>query len=227
MLSECDSEASESIVSESSHQNITIQERTRKADLRGGHQNEVIRKSWVWLHFNELTSSLVECNFCSKKITLNGTNSMRAHLRTHNIFEGEKRDEPQNSFEDFKIVHIESETKFETKPAMALQQDEQDGSEAEAFLLTCDLCDKAFSERGGLIAHMTNHKLEEKLLRCEECSLRMRNPKLLQLHLATDHGRNKGPVDCPICFKNCQDNTALRSHFYVHTMKRDKVLCGM
>lgn len=60
---------------------------------------------------------------------------------------------------------------------------------------------------------------------CDECSKSFKNALCFQMHLATDHDRNKGEVDCPICFKTYKDVTALKKHYNIHLMPRS-LLCG-
>lgn len=90
---------------------------------------------------------------------------------------------------------------------------------------SCGECDVKINSYKQFVQHKNSHKTIDKSLFCEECSKQLKTPADMQFHLATDHGRNKGPVDCPICFKKYQDNTALRSHYYIHTLER-KFLCG-
>lgn len=48
---------------------------------------------------------------------------------------------------------------------------------------------------------------------CDVCSKIFKNSFGLQIHLATDHDRNKGAVDCPICFKTYDCQLSFRMHF--------------
>jgi Zinc finger, C2H2 type/Zinc-finger of C2H2 type len=89
----------------------------------------------------------------------------------------------------------------------------------------CARCDLRFTNRSNFLQHMKVHKPKDPSLYCEECKRHFKTPACLQIHLATDHGRNNGPVDCPICFKSYQDRSALRSHYYIHSMERS-FLCG-
>lgn len=91
--------------------------------------------------------------------------------------------------------------------------------------IECKYCHIKFTNRNNFIAHTKTHKPKDKSIYCEDCSKQFKSPACLQLHLATDHGRSKGSVDCPICFKSYQDRTALRSHFYIHSLER-QFLCG-
>lgn len=54
---------------------------------------------------------------------------------------------------------------------------------------------------------------------CEECSKSFKTEACMQIHFATNHERNKGEVDCPICFKTYPNHWALRSHYNVHKEK--------
>ncbi|CRK98349.1 CLUMA_CG011709, isoform A [Clunio marinus] len=89
----------------------------------------------------------------------------------------------------------------------------------------CPICGFRFTNRTRLHRHMTSHRPKDKELYCEKCARSFKNQSTLHLHLATDHGRAQGSVDCPICFKTYQDTAALRSHFYTHTLERN-LLCG-
>lgn len=89
----------------------------------------------------------------------------------------------------------------------------------------CPNCSCTFTNRSNFQRHMKTHKPRDISLFCEECSKHFKTPACLQIHEATDHGRNNGPVDCPICFKNCPDRGALRSHYYTHKTERS-FLCG-
>lgn len=60
---------------------------------------------------------------------------------------------------------------------------------------------------------------------CEQCEEDLQTANGLKVHLATDHDRNDGPVDCPICLKPSNDPTALRSHMKSHSVDRN-YLCG-
>lgn len=60
---------------------------------------------------------------------------------------------------------------------------------------------------------------------CEECLKSFKNALCLQMHLATDHDRNEGAVDCPICFKTYKDQSTLKKHYVIHSMPRS-LLCG-
>lgn len=92
--------------------------------------------------------------------------------------------------------------------------------------LECPTCGCTFRTEKYYREHVNKHKPRDKSLFCAECSKYLKTPAGLQLHNATDHGRIRGPVDCPVCFKNCQDREALRSHFNTHALKRT-ILCGM
>lgn len=67
--------------------------------------------------------------------------------------------------------------------------------------------------------------MDPKRFNCELCRRRFKTSNCLQVHLASDHGRNDGPIDCPICLKAVKDRKALRSHLNSHTTERNH-LCG-
>lgn len=91
--------------------------------------------------------------------------------------------------------------------------------------VNCPNCSCRFTNRSNFLRHMRTHKPRDKDLFCEECAKHFKTPACLQIHEATDHGRNNGPVDCPICFKNYPDRGSLRSHYYIHCTERS-FLCG-
>lgn len=92
-------------------------------------------------------------------------------------------------------------------------------------LLDCKQCGVRFRNRNNFLRHTKAHIPKDKSLFCETCAKSFKTSACLQIHLATNHGRNEGPFDCPICFKSYQDRSALRSHFYIHNMERS-FLCG-
>lgn len=53
-------------------------------------------------------------------------------------------------------------------------------------------------------------------LYCGQCRKYFPSETSTQIHLATDHGRHNGPVDCPVCSKHYPYPSALRAHFYIH-----------
>ena len=89
----------------------------------------------------------------------------------------------------------------------------------------CEQCQNKFTSRKTLIRHNKTHVQKDRNLYCEMCSKSFKTTACVQIHLATNHGRNDGPFDCPICFKSYQDRSALRSHFYIHSSERN-FLCG-
>lgn len=102
---------------------------------------------------------------------------------------------------------------------------EQNSKDLLGKCLECKLCEISFKNRTSLVRHSRVHSPKDKSLYCEKCLKSFKTSACLQIHLATDHGRNDGPFDCPICFKSFQDRSALRSHFYIHNSERN-FLCG-
>lgn len=114
---------------------------------------------------------------------------------------------------------IEAEVKYDEERNKEFKE-----LKAKGFV-DCARCDLRFTNRNNFLQHMKVHKPKDPSLFCEECKKHFKTSACLQIHLATDHGRNNGPVDCPICFKSYQDRSALRSHYYIHSMERS-FLCG-
>lgn len=114
---------------------------------------------------------------------------------------------------------IEAEVKYDEERSKEFRELKSKG------FVDCARCDLRFTNRNNFLQHMKVHKPKDPNLYCEECKRHFKTPACLQIHLATDHGRNNGPVDCPICFKSYQDRSALRSHYYIHSMERS-FLCG-
>lgn len=86
-------------------------------------------------------------------------------------------------------------------------------------------CKARFTNRQSFSRHVKTHEMKDKNLYCEDCSKSFKSSDCLQIHLATDHGKSKGEVDCPVCLKSCLDSNALRSHYYIHKTERS-FLCG-
>jgi hypothetical protein len=114
---------------------------------------------------------------------------------------------------------IEAEVKYDEERSKEFKELKMKG------FVDCARCDLRFTNRNSFLQHMKVHKPKDPELFCEECKKQFKTKACLQIHLATDHGRNNGPVDCPICFKSYQDRSALRSHYYIHTSERS-FLCG-
>lgn len=84
----------------------------------------------------------------------------------------------------------------------------------------CDHCESKFTNRHNFMRHLRKeHRSKE--IYCEKCDRDFKTIGCLHIHLATDHGRNYGPVACPICQKVSPDKTALRSHMYIHGTERN------
>lgn len=58
---------------------------------------------------------------------------------------------------------------------------------------------------------------------CEKCSKSFKNAHCLQMHLATDHDRNEGAVECPICSKTYKNRSLFKTHYVNHS---SSFLCG-
>ena len=114
---------------------------------------------------------------------------------------------------------IEAEVKYDEERSKEFKELKQKG------FVDCARCDLRFTNRNNFLQHMKVHKPKDPDLYCEECKKHFKTKACLQIHIATDHGRNNGLVDCPICFKSYQDRSALRSHYYIHTSERS-FLCG-
>jgi hypothetical protein len=84
----------------------------------------------------------------------------------------------------------------------------------------CDHCDMKFTNRHHFMNHLRKeHRSKE--IYCTDCDKDFKTLGCLRIHLATDHGRNSGPVACPVCQKVSPDKTALRSHMYIHGTERN------
>lgn len=95
----------------------------------------------------------------------------------------------------------------------------------EKGCIECQTCKAKLSNRNTYIRHMKNHASQEKNFFCETCSKNFKTKLFFQFHIATNHGRNPGQVECPICLKHFTDSKALRSHFYIHQDEK-KFLCS-
>lgn len=87
-----------------------------------------------------------------------------------------------------------------------------------------DLSDEMFDSSDSSIGKEENLKEKTKKFFCEDCDKSFNKANLLAVHIATDHDRNNGPVDCPICFTTLKGRAGLLKHINLHSER--KFLCG-
>ena len=71
---------------------------------------------------------------------------------------------------------------------------------------TCDICQKAFTTRGGLVEHIKFVHVKEKNFVCEYCTKAFARKKELEYHVSAVHEKS-GEFKCGFC-----DKIYLRQH---------------
>ncbi|CAM1326916.1 Uncharacterised protein at_DN2334 [Pycnogonum litorale] len=90
----------------------------------------------------------------------------------------------------------------------------------------CELCEKTFSQRGGLIAHTKRNHSKDKPYRCEACNKSYPIAQTLREHMKLHTGER--PFVCEMCGKTFAQLGNLKNHVFTHTGKKPFICdsCG-
>ena len=79
----------------------------------------------------------------------------------------------------------------------------------------CDLCDKTFAFKKGMVRHRNLHT-KEKVFKCYACDMVCYDSSSLKKHINNVHTKAKR-YQCVECFKSYTDPSTLRQHMKLHT----------
>ncbi|KAH3816363.1 zinc finger protein ZFP2-like isoform X2 [Dreissena polymorpha] len=90
----------------------------------------------------------------------------------------------------------------------------------------CEICQKTFTTKGNMTAHMSTTHSEVKPWTCESCGKAFKEKKVLEVHMRTHTGEK--PYSCPECSKCFNQNGVLKEHMLIHEGVKPHLcdLCG-
>lgn len=91
----------------------------------------------------------------------------------------------------------------------------------------CDQCGKEFANKDDVLDHLESHDDFGDGFRCNDCNKNYPTSIGLEVHLASDHDKAKGPLSCPKCPKTAENRELLRRHLRIHKENQDKIICSM
>lgn len=83
----------------------------------------------------------------------------------------------------------------------------------------CDLCDKTFAFKKGMVRHRNLHT-KEKVFKCYGCDMVCYDSSSLKKHINNVHTKEK-KYQCVECFKSYTDPSTLRQHMKLHTGEKN------
>uniref|UniRef100_A0A1I8GPV8 Gastrula zinc finger protein XlCGF57.1-like n=1 Tax=Macrostomum lignano TaxID=282301 RepID=A0A1I8GPV8_9PLAT len=90
----------------------------------------------------------------------------------------------------------------------------------------CDTCQKKFSRKGHLKAHISAVHIKEKPHKCKWCGKSFTKASHLHVHIRSHTGER--PFECEVCGKRFSDSSSLTTHSRVHTGEKpfECKVCG-
>lgn len=91
--------------------------------------------------------------------------------------------------------------------------------------IQCPHCSESFSKKFNFVNHLKIHRPVNPDFYCYECKKQFRTEDGIRVHRASDHGRIRGPLTCPVCKKIYSDRVGLKNHLLIHHQE-NRFLCG-
>ena len=184
-------------------------------------QQDVVLSSVSKAVLLQNTSKPHHCEMCGKSFT--SKSGLRKHKRKHcsngtvqmcTKYDETFKTKPQL---DTHILKTHSAENFETAENVLVQGFPESEDTTGQNHYQCEMCNKSFKSRSGLIRHQMLHRMNKSFF-CHLCGKGFKRKSHLQRHEMTHNKREKHekPYTCEKCDKHFTEKAGLKRHEFVH-----------